>query len=191
VAHVSAHRSAILFFTGLSGSGKSTLAEGLETRLRAAGRLAAVVDGDKLRAGLCRDLGYSEADRHENIRRATELAIHLAEVGAVVVVALIAPFRADRHSAAERARSRGIPFAEVFINSPLAVCERRDPKKLYQRARAGEIPSFTGIDSPYEAPAQPDLELRTDIESVEQSLAKLTAFALDLTRDAGPPGAER
>jgi bifunctional enzyme CysN/CysC len=191
VSNASHHRSAILFFTGLSGSGKSTLAEGLEARLRAGGLLATVVDGDKLRAGLCRDLGYSEADRHENIRRATELAIHLAEVGAVVVVALIAPFRADRHSAAERARSRGIAFAEVFINSPLAVCERRDPKKLYQRARAGEIPSFTGIDSPYEAPAQPALELHTDTESVEQSLAKLTAFALDLTREAGPPGADR
>jgi len=185
------HRPAILFFTGLSGSGKSTLAEGLESRLRAAGQLATVVDGDKLRTGLCRDLGYSEADRHENVRRATELAIHLADIGAVVIVALIAPFHADRIHAAERARSRGIPFAEVFINSPLAVCEGRDPKNLYKRARAGEIPSFTGIDSPYEAPAQPDLELRTDTESVDQSLAKLTAFALDLTRDGGPPGADR
>lgn len=157
----------------------------MEQRLRECGLLATVVDGDKLRTGLCSDLGFSPADRHENVRRATELALHLAEVGAVVIVALISPFHADRARAAERAKANGIPFAEVFVNAPLAVCERRDPKHLYQRARAGEIRSFTGIDSPYEAPAQPDLELHTDAESVAQSLEKLTAFALRLTSAAG------
>jgi adenylyl-sulfate kinase len=174
------HRPAIIFFTGFSGAGKSTLASGLERELSTRRVLTSVVDGDKLRTGLCRDLGYSEKDRHENIRRATELAVSLAEVGAVVIVALIAPFRADRALAATRAKAEGIAFAEVFINAPFAVCERRDPKSLYKRARAGEIKSFTGLDSPYEAPLAPDLEIRTDLESVDDSSAKLTAFALNL-----------
>jgi len=189
----SKHRPAILFFTGLSGSGKSTLATGLESDLRAAGVLATVIDGDKLRTGLCRDLGFSETDRHENLRRATELALHLADVGAVVIVALIAPFRADRDLGARRAQENGVAFAEVFINAPLPVCEHRDPKHLYKRARAGEIKAFTGIDSPYEAPLAPALELHTDLETVEQSLAQLTSFTLALTRPvarvAGAAGA--
>ena len=134
-----------------------------------------------LRAGLSKNLGFSPEDRRENLRRATELAMHLADAGVVVIAALISPFRADRAAVAEKARERGIPFAEVFVNAPLAECERRDPKGLYQKARAGEIPQFTGIDSPYEAPLAPDLELRTDRESVEQSVEK--------TRRAGPaPG---
>lgn len=182
-----AHTPAVLFLTGLSGAGKSTLAEGLEDRLRRAGVLATVVDGDKLRSGLCRDLTFSPEDRHENLRRATELALHLADVGAVVIVALISPFQSDRQAAAARAATQGIPFAEVFINAPLAVCERRDPKHLYRRARAGEITSFTGIDSPYEAPTAPALELRTDLESVGESLDKLTQFALTLAGAARPP----
>lgn len=177
-----AHRPAVLFLTGLSGAGKSTLAVGLETRLREAGVLTRVIDGDVLRTGLCRNLGYTEADRHENIRRAGELALHLADVGVVVIVALISPFRSDRAEAARRAQGKGIPFAEVFINSPLAVCERRDPKNLYKRARAGEIPCFTGIDSPYEPPLTPTLELRTDLETVGQSLDKLAALALELVQ---------
>jgi bifunctional enzyme CysN/CysC len=174
------HRPAMLFLTGLSGSGKSTLATGLEQKLRAAHVLATVVDGDRLRAGLCRDLGFSSEDRHENIRRATELALHLADVGAVVIVALIAPYRSDRNAAAARAKEKGISFAEVFVNAPLSVCETRDPKNLYKRARAGEIASFTGIDSPYESPLAPALELRTDLESVGQSIEKLTTLALKL-----------
>ena len=111
----------------------------------------------------------------------------LAAVGAVVIVALISPFRADRAAAAERARARGISFAEVFINAPLAVCELRDPKKLYQRARAGQIKYFTGIDSPYEEPLAPTLELHTDRETVDESMNKLTALALGLC--FAPPAA--
>jgi len=176
------HRPAIIFLTGLSGAGKSTLATALGKRLLHGGILAAVVDGDVLRTGLSKNLGYSAEDRRENIRRATELALHLADVGAVVIVALISPFQADRSSAARRAAAKQIPFAEVFINAPLAVCERRDPKKLYQRARAGEIASFTGIDSPYEPPPAPTLELHTDIESIEQSTEKLTSLVLTLAR---------
>lgn len=181
------HRPAILFLTGLSGAGKSTLASGLEKRLVGRGVLAAVVDGDVLRTGLSSNLGYTSEDRQENIRRASELALHLAAVGAVVIVALISPFRADRAAAAERARARGISFAEVYINAPLAVCELRDPKKLYQRARAGQIKSFTGIDSPYEAPLAPTLELHTDRESVDESMNKLTELALGLC--FAPPAA--
>jgi adenylyl-sulfate kinase len=188
-ARFRAHRPAVIFLTGLSGSGKSTLATGLESRLRHAGVHATIVDGDVLRTGLSNNLGFTEADRHENIRRATELALHLANVGLVVVVALISPFEADRATAAARAKAKGIPFAEVFVNAPLAVCERRDPKNLYKRARAGQIPNFTGIDSPYQAPSSPQLELRTDLESVDESLAKLSALAFELVIPTGASGA--
>jgi bifunctional enzyme CysN/CysC len=176
------HTGAVLWLTGLSGSGKSTLSGALEQRLFRSGVLPVVLDGDVLRAGLCRGLGFSEADRKENIRRAAEAALLLAQTGVVVITALISPFRADRRMIAERCQTLGVPFAEVFVNAPLAECERRDPKQLYRRARAGEIPRFTGIDSPYEAPESPTLELRTDLESVDASLEKLTALALRLAR---------
>ena len=181
------HRPAILFLTGLSGSGKSTLAVALKQQLDERQILATVVDGDALRTGLSSNLGFSDEDRRENIRRATELALHLADVGAVVIVALISPFRSTRATAAARAKAKDVPFAEVFVNAPLAVCESRDPKKLYARARAGNIPQFTGIDSPYEAPTAPTLELHTDLESVTQSMEKLTALALDLARPSDAP----
>ena len=185
------HRGCIVWMTGLSGSGKSTLAQALEQRLLNSGILSAILDGDVLRTGLSRNLGFTADDRSENLRRATELAIHLADAGVVVIAALISPFRADRAMAAERAKERGVPFAEVFINAPLAECERRDPKQLYQRARAGHIPSFTGIDSPYEAPLAPDLELRTDRESVEQSIERLSRLVLSLARpSSNDPGAD-
>jgi adenylyl-sulfate kinase len=175
------HRSAIIFLTGLSGAGKSTMANGLAAALKSRGLLTAVVDGDVLRTGLSSNLGFSEEDRRENIRRASELALHLAEVGAVVIVALISPFRAERAAAADRAKAKGITFAEVYVNAPLAVCEKRDPKHLYKRARAGQIPCFTGIDSPYESPTQPTLELHTDLESPEASLSRLRSLVLSLT----------
>jgi bifunctional enzyme CysN/CysC len=184
------HRGAVLWLTGLSGAGKSTLSTALEQRLFRAGILPAIVDGDVLRAGLCKGLGFSDADRKENIRRAAEAALLLAEAGAVVITALISPFRADRQLVAEVGRARGVPFAEVFVNAPLAECERRDVKHLYARARAGELPTFTGIDSPYEAPFAPTLELRTDLESVEQSLEKLFALAATLARETGTPFAD-
>ena len=175
-------RGAILWLTGLSGAGKSTLATALEWRLLRAGILPVTLDGDILRTGLCQGLGFSNEDRKENIRRAAEAAVLVAESGAIVIVALISPFRADRAHAAERAAARGIPFAEVYVNAPLAECERRDPKHLYARVRAGEIPQFTGITSPYEAPLVPALELRTDQETVDQSVAKLAALAMSLAR---------
>ena len=176
------HRGAVIWMTGLSGAGKTTLAQALERRLLHAGLLPTILDGDVLRTGLSRNLGFSAEDRKENLRRATELALVLADAGVVVIGALISPFRADRELAAERARERGTPFAEVFINAPLAECERRDPKQLYQKARSGLIRDFTGIDSPYEAPLAPDLELRTDRETVEQSLDRLLELALNLAR---------
>jgi bifunctional enzyme CysN/CysC len=180
------HRGAVIWMTGLSGSGKSTLAQGLEKSLLRAGVLPAVLDGDILRTGLNKNLGFSPDDRRENLRRAIELALHLADAGVVVVAALISPFRADRAMVSKRAAERGVPFAEVFINAPLAECERRDPKQLYKRARAGEIPLFTGIDSPYEPPLAPDLEIRTDRDSVQVSLGKLSDLALKLARPVGP-----
>ncbi|HXN36096.1 MAG TPA: adenylyl-sulfate kinase [Opitutaceae bacterium] len=176
------HRGCIIWMTGLSGAGKSTLAQALEQRLLNSGVLSAILDGDVLRTGLSRNLGFTPDDRSENLRRATELAIHLADAGVVVIAALISPFRADRSMAAERAKERDIPFAEIFVNASLAECERRDPKQLYRKARAGEIKQFTGIDSPYEPPLAPDLELRTDRESANDSIERLTQMALSLAR---------
>lgn len=156
------------------------MALSLERRLLARGTRVSVVDGDVLRAGPCRDLGFTAVDRRENIRRAGELAVSLANAGTFVIVALISPFRADRDAVAQRIRDESIPFAEVFINAPLEECELRDPKSLYKRARAGEIKLFTGIDSPYERPDSPALELRTNLETVDESSEKLLQFALTL-----------
>ncbi len=171
------HTGAVVWLTGLSGAGKSTLARGLERELLKLQIVPVVLDGDVLREGLCRDLSFSAAARQENIRRAGEAAVLLAESGLVVIAALISPFRADRERVAARCRTREIPFAEVFVSAPLAVCEHRDPKHLYQRARAGEIPAFTGISSPYEAPVAPDLTVHTDQQTVEQSVTDLLTFA--------------
>jgi adenylyl-sulfate kinase len=174
-------RGAVIWLTGLSGSGKTTLARALEHELLAEGVPCAVVDGDELREGLSSDLGYSPSDRRENIRRAAEVALYLAGAGVVAIVSHISPLRHSRDLAAVRLRRRGIRFAEVFVNAPIAVCEQRDPKGLYLKARAGRIREFTGIDSPYEAPLRPDLEIRTDFETVGQSLARLNALARQLT----------
>ena len=174
------HGGAVLWLTGLPAAGKTTLATALEQRLLAQQVLAATVDGDRLRTGLSRDLGFSDADRRENIRRAGELGFALAEAGAVAIVALISPFRAERDAIAARAEEMGTPFAEIFVNAPLAICEQRDPKGLYRRARAGELANLTGVGAPYESPQAPALELHTDVESVAQSLEKLVALALRL-----------
>lgn len=150
---------AVVWLTGLSGSGKSTIADLLQARLRAQGRLSARVDGDQLRQGLCANLGFSAADRDENVRRASEVAYLMAEAGLIVLASLISPFEAGR----QRIRARFGPtlFLEVHCHSPLEVCEARDVKGLYRRARAGQIPEFTGISSPYEAPRAPELRLDT------------------------------
>jgi bifunctional enzyme CysN/CysC len=168
------HRSGVIWFTGLSGAGKSSLAVGLERRLFDAGMRVFVLDGDNLRHGLNGDLGFSDADRRENIRRVTEVAAAFAEAGCVVITAFISPFRDDRRRAREII---GEGFHEVHIAAPLAVCEARDPKGLYARARKGEIKDFTGISSPYEAPEAPELVIDTDAGDLDECIDQLATYA--------------
>jgi adenylyl-sulfate kinase len=163
----------VVWLTGLSGAGKTTIARALETALTGEGRAVCVLDGDCLRRGLCSDLGFSPADRQENIRRVGEVARLFADAGLVCIVALISPYRQDRARARVAAAPRD--FLEVYINAPLAVCERRDPKGLYARARAGELSDFTGISAPYEPPLEPELELRTDQLDVAACVARVRA----------------
>ena len=179
------HRGAVVWLTGLSGSGKSTLAELLESNLLRRGVGSFILDGDNLRHGLCSDLGFSEEDRVENIRRAGEMARLMADAGLVVISALISPFKENRELVRRICHNAGIPFIEVYVNAPLEVCEKRDPKNLYKKARAGDIKNFTGIDSPYEAPESPDLELKTSKESKEESLGKLLELALKISHRDG------
>ncbi len=150
---------ATVWFTGLSGSGKSTVAVALERRLIDGGRPAYRLDGDNLRLGLNVDLGFGAADRDENVRRAAEVALLLADAGVVALVPLISPYRAGRDRVRAAHRSAGVPFIEVFVDTPIELCEERDPKGLYARARTGEITGFTGVDDPYEAPTAPELVL--------------------------------
>src|SRR5690606_5964680 len=147
----------IVWFTGLSGSGKSSIANLLEKRLTAEGRHAYILDGDNVRHGLNKDLGFTEAARIENIRRVAEVAKLMADAGLIVLVSFISPFEKERRLAREIAGD--IRFVEVYVDTPLEVCEARDPKGLYKRARAGEIKNFTGIDSPFEAPVTPEYVL--------------------------------
>jgi bifunctional enzyme CysN/CysC len=148
-----------VWFTGLSGSGKSTVAVAAERLLLAAGRPAYLLDGDNLRHGLNADLGFSATDRAENVRRVGEVARLFADAGTVALVPLISPYRADRDRVRAAHDLAGLPFLEVHLATPLEVCEGRDPKGLYAKARAGELPGFTGIDDPYEAPLAPELVL--------------------------------
>ena len=159
----------VIWFTGLSGAGKTTLATAVQQSLRQREYRAPVLDGDVLRAGLCSDLGFSAKDRHENVRRAGAVAGLMAEAGLICVVALISPFRSDR--AAARALVPAGRFVEVFVNAPLSVCEQRDVKGLYRKARANQIPEFTGISSPYEEPESPEVTVRSDLLSIEESVA--------------------
>jgi bifunctional enzyme CysN/CysC len=151
---------ATVWLTGLSGSGKSTVAHELERLLVHAGRMAYVLDGDNLRHGLNGDLGFSAEDRAENVRRVGHVARLMADSGVVALVPLISPYRADRDLVRAMHDEAGLPFLEVFVDTPIEECERRDPKGLYAKARAGEIKGFTGIDDPYEAPVEPELVLR-------------------------------
>jgi len=152
-------QGATVWFTGLSGSGKSTVAVEVERRLVEAGRPAYLLDGDNLRQGLNGDLGFSAEDRAENVRRVGEVARLFADAGAVALVPVISPYLADRDRVRAIHDLAGLPFLEVFVDTPLEVCEARDPKGLYAKARAGEITGFTGIDDPYEAPVRPELRL--------------------------------
>jgi bifunctional enzyme CysN/CysC len=153
---------ATIWFTGLSGSGKSTVAAACEARLVAFERPAYVLDGDNVRFGLNGDLGFSAADRAENVRRVGHVARLMADAGIVALVPLISPYRADRDLVRALHDAAGLPFVEVFVDTPIELCEQRDPKGLYAKARAGEIKGFTGIDDPYEAPEHPELVLRPD-----------------------------
>lgn len=169
------HQGAVLWFTGLSGSGKSTVAGALELALHQLGVNTYLLDGDNVRHGLCRDLGFSDDDRRENIRRVGEVAKLMVDAGLVVLTAFISPHRAERQMVREMLEHGR--FVEVFVDTPLAICEARDPKGLYKKARAGELRNFTGIDSIYEAPIQPDVHLNG-----EQLVTNLTAQLLDVLR---------
>ena len=165
------HRGVTIWLTGLSGSGKSTVARALEASLVSRDVRAYVLDGDNLRHGLNRDLGFSPQDRTENIRRVGEVARLFTDAGVVCITAFISPYRADRAQA--RVLQQEGDFLEVYVNTPLEVCEARDPKGLYRRARAGEIANFTGISAPYEHPESPEIELRTDLHSLEECVAQI------------------
>jgi len=155
-------RGATVWFTGLSGSGKSTVSVVAERLLVERGIAAYRLDGDNLRHGLNADLGFSAEDRAENVRRVGEVAKLLADAGVIAIVSLISPYAADRALAREAHATATLPFVEVFVDTPLAICEARDPKGMYAKARAGEITGFTGIDDPYEAPQAPHLRLRPE-----------------------------
>ncbi|MBS0368540.1 MAG: adenylyl-sulfate kinase [Proteobacteria bacterium] len=170
-AALNGHRSCVLWFTGLSGSGKSTLAHAVEEELHRAGRRTFVLDGDNVRHGLCGDLGFSVEDRRENIRRIAETTKLMTEAGVITLTAFISPFREDR----DRARSL-FPhgdFIEIYCAAPLAICESRDVKGLYRRARSGEVKEFTGISSPYEAPLNPELTVASGNLPLEHCVAQV------------------
>ena len=152
-------RGATVWFTGLSGSGKSTLANAVAARLLELDRPAYVLDGDNIRHGLNADLGFSAEDRAENVRRVGEVAALMADAGLVALVPVISPYRADRDRVRHAHRNNDLSFVEVFVDTPLDVCEQRDPKGLYAKARAGELTGMTGIDDPYEVPEHPELRL--------------------------------
>lgn len=166
-------RGCTIWLTGLSAAGKSTVALHLEHLLFAQGAVSFVLDADKVRNGLSRDLGFSAIDRMENIRRCGEVAKLFASAGIITIMSFISPYKADRQWARELHQDAGLPFFECFVDAPLAVCKRRDPKGLYKKAMQGELKQFTGIDDPYEKPTHPDLHLRTDRVSAEESAQAL------------------
>ena len=177
------HRGRVVWLTGLSGSGKSTLATELERELFIQGKHAYILDGDNVRHGLCKDLGFSPADRTENIRRVGEVAKLMADAGIICITAFISPYRSDRDIV--RQIMKPGEFVEIHVNAPLEVCEQRDPKGLYAKARANEIKEFTGISAPYEPPLQPEIELRTDQLSVAESISKVLEY-LHMQDDDAP-----
>ncbi len=163
-------RGATIWFTGLSGSGKSTIAVALEQALFKLGKLSYRLDGDNVRLGINKNLGFSEADRTENIRRIGEVAKLFGDAGVISLSSFISPYKADRDNVRELHEQAGLNFIEVFVDCSLAEAEKRDPKGLYKKARAGEIKNFTGIDDPYEAPTSPEIHLRTDRMTLEEEV---------------------
>ena len=174
-------KAGTVWFTGLSGSGKSTVAVEVERRLAADGRLCYRLDGDNLRHGLNGDLGFSEADRTENIRRTGEVCRLLVDAGVIILASFVSPFRADRDQVRAMHEAAGMPFLETYVEVPLELAESRDPKGLYAKARAGEIKGFTAIDQPYEAPETPEIVVNTAELSVEDAASKV----IDQLREAG------
>ena len=172
-AELNHHQSVLLWFTGLSGAGKSTLAHALEERLYQMSYHTFVLDGDNVRHGLCKDLGFSNEDREENIRRISEVANLFVEAGVIVLTAFISPFRTDRQKARDLV---GEDFVEIYCHCPLTVCEERDVKGLYRRARAGEIKHFTGISSPYEEPDNPELVIDTGTKSIDECVDQILDY---------------
>lgn len=172
--HLKGHRPAVLWLTGLSGAGKSTIATGLGWRLSALGAHTYLLDGDTIRGGLNRDLGFTDADRVENIRRVAEVASLFADAGLIAIVSLISPFRFERQRARERVGARA--FVEIFVDTPLEECRARDPKGLYAKAAAGELLNFTGVDSPYEPPEKPELRLTTIDHRPEELVETIIAY---------------
>jgi len=180
------HKSFVLWFTGLSGAGKSTLAHAVEAELFRCGHQVMVLDGDNVRHGLCSDLGFTEEDRHENLRRIGEISKLFVEAGVIVLAAFVSPYRSDR----DRVRSM-LPhgdFLEVYCKCGLETCEARDPKGLYARARRGEVKNFTGISAPYEEPLRPELIVETDKESLTEEVARAMEVLrrMDLVPEGDP-----
>ena len=182
-ARILGQKPCVVWLTGLSGAGKSSIAEGLQLQLRKRDLICYLLDGDMVRQGLSKDLGYTDRDRQEHMRRVGEIARLFVDAGLIVVVALISPFREERQAA--RALFEPGEFIEVFVDTPLEVCEARDPKGLYRRARAGQIPLFTGIDSPYEAPEQPELRLAAGNLGIDECVAQVIEFLRAAERIVG------
>lgn len=166
-------KGAVLWFTGLSGSGKSTVASSLEKRLHDMGKLTYTLDGDNVRHGLNSDLGFSDEDRIENIRRIGEISKLFVDAGVITIATFVSPFREDRQKVRDLLEK---DFVEIYIDCPIEVCEKRDPKGIYKKARAGEIKHFTGIDSPYENPINPEIVVSTHLNTLDECVDKLIAY---------------
>ena len=173
-SNIKNQKPCILWFTGLSGSGKSTVANAVESKLLELNKHTYLLDGDNVRMGLNKGLGFSDEDRVENIRRIGEVSKLFVDAGTIVLTAFISPFQKERDTV--RSLVEDAEFIEVFIDTPLEVCESRDPKGLYQKARQGEISNFTGISSPYEAPSKPELHIKTDTQSIEESVEQIIRY---------------
>ncbi len=170
------NKGAAVWLTGLPAAGKTTVALAVQEALHNSGRLACVIDGDELRRGLCSDLGFTEKDRTENVRRAAEMAVYLSKQGIITIIALISPMRLQRSSARSLHGEAGIPFMEVWVSTPIEVCRQRDPKGLYNRYNQGNLHGLTGMDDPYEPPDCPDLVLPTDTMTISEAVDAVMAM---------------